>query len=234
MDTVPITSQIYQVSLKIVNVFIIRIPTGLILIDTGPAGSKPLIFDAIKKLGYQAGDIKHIIVTHSHHDHSGSLADIVRETKATVYMHPHDAMLVRKGIAYRFQMKVMNRLLGIATFGSRIKLPYINIKPVEQITEVNDNDWIPGPGGLRVIHSPGHWPGQIALYYPGNGGVIIAADVAENYSQLKLSPGFQDKDECLATIKKISGFNFNIAVFSHGEPILNNAAEIFTIVFGLN
>ncbi|MDB5142073.1 MAG: hypothetical protein JWQ66_786, partial [Mucilaginibacter sp.] len=41
-------------------------------------------------------------------------------------------------------------------------------------------------------------------------------------------------DECLATIKKISAFNFNIAVFSHGGPILNNAAEIFTTVFGLN
>ncbi len=234
MDTVTITSQIYQVSLKIVNVFIICIPAGLILIDTGPAGSKPLIFDAIKKIGYLPDDIKHIIVTHSHHDHSGSLADIVREVNATVYMHPHDAMLVRKGIAYRFQLNAINWVFGIISIGSRIKLPYINIKPVKQITEVNDGDWIPDIGVLRVIHSPGHWPGQIALYYPGSSGVIIAADVAENHSQLKLSPGYKDKDECLATIKKISGFDFNIAVFSHGEPILNHASEIFTTVFRLN
>ena len=234
MDTVLITPQIYQISLKIVNVFIIRIPTGLILIDTGPAGSKPLIFDAIRQIGNQPDDIKHIVVTHSHHDHSGSLADIVREVNATVYMHPHDAMLVRKGVAYRFQLKAVRALLDIVTIGSRIRLPYINIKPVKQITEVNDGDWIPDKGGLRVIHSPGHWPGQIALFYPGNGGVIIAADVAENNSKLQLSPGYQDKEECLATIKRISGFNFNKAVFSHGDPILNNASEIFTIVFGLN
>jgi glyoxylase-like metal-dependent hydrolase (beta-lactamase superfamily II) len=234
MDTVMITPQIYQLSLKIVNVFIIRIPLGLILIDTGPAGSKPLIFEAIRKIGNQPDDIKHIIVTHSHHDHSGSLADIVREVNATVYMHPHDATLVRKGVAYRFQLNAINRLFGIITIGSLIKLPYINIKPVKQITEVNDGDWIPDISGLRVIHSPGHWPGQIALFYPGDGGVIIAADVAENHSRLQLSPGYQDKDECLATIKKISGFAFNIAVFSHGGPILNNASEIFTTVFGLN
>jgi glyoxylase-like metal-dependent hydrolase (beta-lactamase superfamily II) len=217
MNTVIITPQIYQISLKIVNVFIIRIPIGLILIDTGPAGSKPLIFEAIRKIGFQPDDIQHIIVTHSHHDHSGSLADIVREVNATVYMHPHDAMLVRKGVAYRFQLNAINRLFGIITVGSLIKLPYINIKPVKQITEVNDGDWIPDIGSLRVIHSPGHWPGQIALFYPGNGGVIIAADVAENHSRLQLSSGgYQDKDECLATIKRISSFDFNIAVFSHG------------------
>ena len=232
MNTVIITPQIYQISLKIVNVFIIRIPIGLILIDAGPAGSKPLIFEAIRKIGFQPDDIKHIIITHSHHDHSGSLADIVREVNAAVYMHPHDAMLVRKGVAYRFQLNAINRLFGIITIGSLIKLPYINIKPVKQITEVNDGDWIPDRGGLRVIHSPGHWPGQIALFYPGNGGVIIAADVAENHSRLQLSSGYQDKDECLATIKRISGFDFDIAVFSHGEPILNHASEIFTTVFG--
>ena len=234
MATVSITPQIYQVSLKIVNVFIIHIPDGLILMDTGPAGSKQLIFDAIREIGHQPEDIKHIIVTHSHHDHSGSVADIVREVNAAVYMHHHDAALVRKGIAYRFQLKAVRWFFDVVTIGSRIKLPYINIKPVKEITEVNDGDWIAGKGCLRVIHSPGHWPGQIALYYPADGGIVIAADVAENYSSLQLSSGYQDKDECLATIKKICSFNFNIAVFSHGEPILNHASEIFKTVFGLD
>jgi glyoxylase-like metal-dependent hydrolase (beta-lactamase superfamily II) len=234
MDVAMISPNVYQVTLKIVNVFIVRIPVGLILVDTGPAGSKQYIFDAIKRIGNRPDDIKHIIVTHSHHDHSGSLADIVKEVNAPVYMHPHDAMLVRKGVAYRFKLDVINNIVGIITIGSLIRLPYINIKPVKQITEVDDGDWIPGKGYLRVIHSPGHWPGQIALFYPGDGGVIIAADVAENHSRLRLSPGYQNKDECLATIKKISAYDFNIAVFSHGEPILNRASEIFKIVFGLN
>jgi glyoxylase-like metal-dependent hydrolase (beta-lactamase superfamily II) len=234
MDTVAITPQIFQVPLKLVNVFIICIPDGLLLIDTGPSGSKNLIFDAVRQIGYQPEDIKHIVVTHSHHDHSGSLADIVKEVNATVYMHHHDAALVNKGIAYRFQLKAVRWLFDVVTIGSRIKVPYINIKPVKDITRVNDDDWIGGKGGLRVIHSPGHWPGQIALYYPAHGGVIFAADVAENYSALKLSPGYSDKDECLATIKKIAAFDFNIAVFSHGEPILTHASKIFRSVFGSN
>jgi glyoxylase-like metal-dependent hydrolase (beta-lactamase superfamily II) len=232
MDPVIITPHVYQVSLQIVNIFIVRIPGGLILIDTGPAGSKPAVFDAIRQIGFQPADIKYIVVTHSHHDHSGSLADIVKEINAVVYMHPDDAALVRKGIAYSFHIKAVKWLFRIITIGSLIKLPYITIKPVEQITEVNEGDWIPDKGGLRVIHAPGHWPGQIALFYPGDGGIIIAADAVENHGRLSLNHG-QDLKESLVTAKKISTFDFRIALFSHGEPILNHASEIFKVVFGL-
>lgn len=234
MDVTMISPHVYQVTLKIVNVFIIRTAAGLILVDTGPSGSKQLLFDAIKKIGSQVNDLKHIIVTHSHYDHSGSLADIVSEVNVPVYMHPHDARLIRKGIAYRFKSDTINHMLHIATFGSRIRLPYINIKEVKHIIEVNDYDWIAGKGFLRVIYSPGHWPGQITLFYPSEGGVMIAADAAENHSGLQLPSTYQSKDECVATIKKISSFDFNTAVFSHGDPILSRASEIFNIVFGLN
>lgn len=234
MDPVIITPKIYQVPLQIVNVFIVSSADCLTLIDTGPAGSKPLIFDAITQLGFQPSDIKHIIVTHSHHDHSGSLADIVSEVNATVYMHPDDAALVRRGVAYSFRKKTARRLFRIITLGSFIKLPYINIKPVQQITEVNDGDKIPGPDGLRVIHAPGHWSGQIALYYPGYSGVVIAADSAENLDYLRLPSEYTDMDECLATARKISSLNFSIALFSHGEPMLSHASENFKIVFGVN
>lgn len=234
MQVTMISPHVYQVTLKIVNVFILRTAAGLILVDTGPSGSKQLLFDAIGEIGSRVDDLQHIIVTHSHYDHSGSLADIVSAVNVPVYMRPHDARLIRQGIAYRFKSEAINHLLGIATVGSRIRLPYINVKAVKQITEVDDNDWIGGKGLLQVIHSPGHWPGQITLFFAGDGGVMIAADAAENHGALRLPSQYQSKDECLATIKKISSFDFNTAVFSHGEPILNRASEIFKIVFGLN
>ncbi|HEY9003414.1 MAG TPA: MBL fold metallo-hydrolase [Mucilaginibacter sp.] len=234
MHVALVSPNIYQITLKIVNVFLVRIPAGLILVDTGPKGSKQLIFAAIKEIGRHPDDIKHIIVTHAHHDHSGSLADIVNEVNAPVYMHPQDAALVRRGVAYHFKSDIKNQILGIATIGSRVRLPYINIKPVKQIIEVNDGDWIPDKGFLQVIYSPGHWAGQITLFYPGDEGVIIAADAAENHSRLRLPREYQNEDECLATIKKIASFDFNTAVFSHGKPISNRASEIFKIVFGLH
>lgn len=114
MHVALVSPNIYQVTLKIVNVFLVRIPAGLILVDTGPRGSKQPIFDAVKEIGHHSADIKHIIVTHAHHDHSGSLADIVNEVNAPVYMHPHDAALVRQGVAYRFKSNIKNHILSIA------------------------------------------------------------------------------------------------------------------------
>ncbi len=234
MDAVAITPKIYQIPLRIVNVFLISSTDGLTLIDTGPSGSKPIIFDAIRKIGFQPTDIKNIIVTHSHHDHSGSLADILTEVNATVYMHPDDAALIRKGIAYNFRIKSAKRVINIITIGSLIKLPYINVKPVRQITEVNEGDMIPGSDGLKVIHAPGHWPGQIALYYPGDGGIVIAADSVENLDHLRLPSEYVSRTECLSTIKKLISYNFRTALFSHGEPMLRYATENFKITFGLS
>lgn len=234
MDAVMITPKIYQVSLKIVNIFLICIDDILVLIDTGPADSKPFIFNAVKKIGYQPADIKHIIITHSHHDHSGSLADILKDVNATVYMHPNDAVLVRRGIAYRFGSKILKQFFDTITISLRVKLPFINIKPVRQITEVNDGDCIPDCGGLCVIYAPGHSAGQIALLYETDNGIMLVADAAENHGKLILARQYQDKDQSMATIKKIAGFDFNIALFSHGEPILNHASEIFKTVFVLN
>lgn len=234
MVPVIINPNFYQIPLPQVNVFIIKSPGGLILIDTGPAGSKIPIFNAIKSIGLHPVDIKHIIVTHAHHHHSGSLADIVSEVNATVYMHPVDAALVKQGIAYRFKSKTLGKIIDVLTLGSLIKFPRLNIKPVQQIVAVKDGDWIPDSTGLRVIYAPGHSRGQIALYYPNHKGIVMAADVAENIERLKLTPVYHDLHKCLSTISNLARMDFNIALFSHGEPILNDASKIFKEAFGFD
>src|ERR1700743_482208 len=136
-----ISPNFYQVSLAEVNVFIAKTKAGLTLIDTGPPGSKADIFQAIRNIGFDPKDIKHIIVTHAHYDHSGSLADIVKEVDATVYMHPADAELVENGIAHRFKSRSANKLLYALTADSVIKLPHLNVKPVKNIVTVKDREW---------------------------------------------------------------------------------------------
>ena len=229
-----ISPSFYQVSLFEVNVFITKTKTGLILIDTGPPGSKNAIFRAIRNIGFDPKDIQHIIVTHAHYDHSGSLADILKEVNATTYMHPADAELVQNGIAHRFRSRNTNKLLHILTAGSIIKLPYLNIKPVKDIVTIKDMEWLPDGAGLQVIYAPGHCKGQIALFSPENGGIMIAADIAENISHLKLTPKCHNLHKCLATIKRISMMDFNMALFSYGRPILCGASDYFKRAFGFD
>ena len=49
---------------------------GLVLIDTGIAGSAPGIFAAAHALGHAPSDLTAIVITHYHDDHRGSLAGL--------------------------------------------------------------------------------------------------------------------------------------------------------------
>src|SRR5215207_10195881 len=64
---------------------------SLTLIDTGIPGSAEQIMQAVRELGRQPADIRHILVTHCHPDHSGSLAALKAATGADTYMHAEDA-----------------------------------------------------------------------------------------------------------------------------------------------
>jgi glyoxylase-like metal-dependent hydrolase (beta-lactamase superfamily II) len=232
MEPVAITANIYQVPLRIVNVFLLCSDNGLTLIDTGPRGSKIAIFNAVKKIGYQPYDIKQIVVTHSHYDHAGGLAEILDAVRAPVFMHPLDAQLVGEGVAYQFRSGMLNAAFNLFTFNGRIRIPNIHVTPVKNIIPVSDGEWIGSREGLKVIYAPGHWPGQIALFHPLHRGILFAADIAENHGHLKISPQNHDLNASMDTLNKILSLPFDIAVFGHGQPILAGAAVIFKEVFG--
>src|SRR5258706_7470022 len=97
-----IVEGLWQISLGTVNAFFIDSGSGeLTLIDSGFPGSAGKIVRAVESLGRKPTDIRHIIVTHCHPDHAGSLAAIKRLTNAPVYMHAADAAMVRKGESKR-------------------------------------------------------------------------------------------------------------------------------------
>ncbi|AXF57821.1 MBL fold metallo-hydrolase [Salicibibacter kimchii] len=61
----------------------------LTIIETGPSLSYPQIKAGLEQLGRTFADIRHIIVTHIHLDHSGGCGQLVQETpNATVHVHP--------------------------------------------------------------------------------------------------------------------------------------------------
>lgn len=232
MELVAITFHVYQIPLQSFNVFIIRRDDGLILINTGPAGSKKFIYEAIQQIGSKPTDIKHIVVTHAKPGHSGDLDSIVADTQALVYAHPNDAALIKDGKAYHFSKKIFNRLAKAIAIGTLNKLPFLQVKSVQKIIEVTDGDYIPDVKGLRVIHAPGHWDGVIALYYEANGGILFAADIAENHTHLMLNPRYNNLHRSFDTLKRLTAISFNTAVFNQGEPVMVDACRVFKEVFG--
>src|SRR4051794_11036610 len=101
MDAKQVVPGLWEVRIKFVNAFLLDTGDGLALIDTGIPGSVPVIQEALHSIGRQPADIRHILITHCHSDHCGSLAEMKRLTGAPATMHPLDAAMVREGRAIR-------------------------------------------------------------------------------------------------------------------------------------
>ena len=85
-----------------------------------------------------------------------------------------------------------------------------------------------GAGGGRGGPAPGHAAGQVALFWPRHGGVLVAADALGNRGgRLGWSVGYEDLAQGVASIERLAGFTFDAAVFGHGDPIVGGADERF-------
>src|SRR5438093_10972365 len=112
----------------------------------------------IREAGHQPSDVRHILVTHHHLDHTGSLAALAKETGATVYVHPADAAVVGGGAMppppnpAKLSGRTIGRLL--------LRIGPKRADPATVDEEVVDGDELPFAGGMKVVHTPGHTAGQ--------------------------------------------------------------------------
>ena len=221
-----ITKNIYQIKLGMVNAFLIEDNNGLTLIDTGYKNSTDKIFDAIKKGGKNPKDIKQVILTHSHPDHAGSAAEIKKRLNIPVMAHEEDAKIIEQGIGGRMPFVLTPGFANWMVFNLMIKNSDSSIEILNIDQKLKDNDILPIADGVQVIHTPGHSAGHIALLVKSE-GVLIAGDLCANVMGLALSVVHEDKALAIKSILKASEFDFNTAVFGHGNPLKNYANKKF-------
>jgi glyoxylase-like metal-dependent hydrolase (beta-lactamase superfamily II) len=224
MPLKPLAPGAYMIPLGFVNAFLLEGDDGLVLIDTGIPGSASKILAAVAELGQQPSDIRHILVTHCHTDHAGSLAALKQATGAPAYMHPLDAAMVRQGHSMRAMQPAPGLLPGLIYrlfIARRRGTP--SIEPAEIEHELHEGDELAFAGGLCTLHAPGHCAGQVAFLWPRAGGLLFAADTCGNMLGLSLAPIYEDVALGRASLQRLAALKFDKACFGHGGPILSGA-----------
>lgn len=221
-----ITPDIHELSLGIVNVWLIRDGDCWALIDTGAPNSAGEILNAAAILGFQPEQLRHIVLTHHHADHAGSLAALRLRTPADATAHPLDADLIRRGQAVRPALKPWPSLLSRTLVGLAGKSGSANYAPGIVEREADDGDVLPIAGGLRVLHTPGHSAGHIALLAEKH-GVLFAGDACANMFGLGPSIMYEDAAEGLRSLARLAGLEFEAVCFGHGRAITRDAARRF-------
>ncbi len=88
---------IYYVGTEGIAVYVIKTSQGLILMDTAMPQSTGTIKDSIAKLGFKVADIKIILNSHAHLDHTGGFAEIKKQTGAQLVAGDRDKPLLEGG-----------------------------------------------------------------------------------------------------------------------------------------
>ena len=126
------------------------------IIDPGDEADR--IMDEVREMGL---DIKTIVLTHGHIDHTAALKEVKEATGASVALH-------------KDEVKILNNKFVSIFLGMRHGAPPAADKLLE------DGDVISVAGmEFRVIHTPGHTPGGICLL---GEGVLFSGDTLFNCS----------------------------------------------------
>lgn len=190
--TALVGSSFHQVDLGFVSAYILYRAGEAALVDTGVAGSEGAIEASLGELGLGWNAVGHVIVTHKHPDHMGSLGAIVPLVpEAEIYAGAAD----------------------IPAIGS-----------VASLAAVGDGDRV---FDLEIIETPGHTAGHISVL-DSLAGILVTGDALNGVSGdvEGPDPGFsEDMTVAVESVSKLAGFTYEIALFGHGQPVLEGASE---------
>ncbi|WAC25131.1 subclass B3 metallo-beta-lactamase [Blastomonas sp. SL216] len=138
----------YLVGFAGLSVALIDTGAGLVLIDGALPQAAPAILDNVRKLGFDPKDIKFILSTEPHYDHSGGLAALARDTGAAVIASARGAEGLRAG----------------ALLEDDPQLAYGGVWPrVTQVRVVEDGEAIRlGHTAITAHATPGHTMGSMS------------------------------------------------------------------------
>lgn len=176
----------------------------LAVIDPGPDmdGHLQAILDAVAP----GQRISHIIVTHSHLDHSPLARRLSQHCGAPTYGF---------GDARAGRSKAMQALVdgGLRSGGEGIDTGFSPDITVADAERLAGDDW-----QLEVIHTPGHLGNHIAL---GLGDACFTADHVMGWASSLVSPPDGDLTDFMASCARLQQRDWRVFYPGHGAAILD-------------
>jgi len=194
------------------------------LIDAGIADRVDTALESFRTTGRTVNDVRQIILTHCHKDHTGLVAEMKRRSGAIALAHALDAPMIggREEVAGPFLTDSERRVMEQISAG----MPDSDPADVDQ--ELSDGDEIEIAGeNARVVHLPGHTPGSIGVFMPKS-RILFTGDAAASLSGRPV-PGYFNIEPAQArrSFASLTDLDFEIACFGHGPPLLKDASLAF-------
>lgn len=217
-----IADGLHRVGSDIVACYLVVEPDGVTIIDAGLPGHWRALLAELAAAGKGLGDVRALILTHGDSDHIGFAARLHRETGLPAHIHPADAD--------RAQLKVKKPNSGWGPVKARALTQFLwysarhgglRIPPASELLPVSDGQVLDAPGSPRIIHTPGHTAGSIAVHLPGVdalciGDTMTTRNVLTGATGPKPAPFTLDPTQALESLAAVEHIDATWLLPGHG------------------
>jgi glyoxylase-like metal-dependent hydrolase (beta-lactamase superfamily II) len=165
-----ITDEIYQVggrgltAAEDAAIFLVCLPGVAALIDSGCGRATDLLLANVEAAGVRREQIRWLLITHCHFDHTGGAHELRRRLGCRVVAHALDAEFIEQGD---------NEVTAASWYGSSLCAC-----PVDRRLALPREDIKIDGRTITAVHIPGHSPGSVAYMMSScNHRVVFAQDV---------------------------------------------------------
>jgi len=207
-----------------VNAYLVEDGGEVTVVDAGlPAFFGDLVAE-LATMGRSLDDVRAVVLTHGHSDHIGFAERIRDEHGVPVSVHELDAALARGEVpnpSAGLGARRLRSLLDFLVWGARRGA--LRIRNPKVVTTFGSDAELDVPGALRVIHTPGHTPGNCALHAAGANS-LFAGDTLSTYLVTSGAVGPRvaaftaDPEQALASLGRIEDIEAAWLLPGHGAP----------------
>jgi glyoxylase-like metal-dependent hydrolase (beta-lactamase superfamily II) len=223
---VQVTDTVHLAQGHAVNWTLVADDSGVMLIDAGYPGDQEDVLASLRKLGYDAGDVRVILLTHAHVDHLGSAIWFAREHGTPVYCHADEV-----GHAKRERLEQVSTI----DVALRIWRPRWAVWTAHVVRSGGlIRDGIPSaqpltvdvaaglPGRPTAVFSPGHTSGHCSYVVDGvlvSGDALITGHPLLRHRGPQLLPAVfsHSQQECLRSLNALALVDSDVLLPGHGD-----------------
>ena len=206
------------------DAYIVDGDEGVTLVDTLVPGREGAIAESLREIGRTLEDVRAILLTHSHMDHTGSAAAIKAVSEASVYASEPDTLAIQGAVKPPDPPApwYFRPMFWLAVF-----LPDPPPAEVDHFVSEGAKELL--PGDLRAIDTPGHTPGHTSYLLDRDGGLLLVGDAAWSTKDDEVKRGYVNRStpEVDASLRHLAEFEFETAAFCHSKPIRTQASAAF-------